>query len=191
MGEIWGGVGISCFEWNPIDKNVVAIVTKKTNKLEIWAVDQGRMIGIMDLKVAVSLVKWNPHNPAQLIALEKSDNAHEIARKILYLDYTTNVQKVLSNVMVNITTIGWHPRRPDFVVLGTGYGQVSITNITTQVYDAMFVVPQKVQGSKVSAMVQDIIFSPGEDVFLVIRVDGQIFLYSAEQQEPKAEFEKP
>ena len=137
------------------------------------------MIGIMDLKVAVSLVKWNPHNPAQLIALEKSDNAHEITRKVLYLDYTTNVQKVLSNVMVNITTIGWHPRRPDFVVLGTGYGQVTITNITTQVYDAMFVVPQKVQGSKISAMVQDIVYSPGEDVFLVIRYDGQIFLYSA------------
>ena len=44
----------------------------------------------------------------------------------------------------------------------------------------MFVVPQKVQGSKVSAMVQDIVYSPGEEVFLVIRYDGQIFLYSAE-----------
>ena len=104
------------------------------------------MIGIMDLKFSVSLIKWNPHNPAQLIALEKSDSAHDINRKLLFLDYTTNAQKVLSNVMVSITTIGWHPRRPDFVVLGTSYGQVSITNINTQVFDAMFVVPQKVQG---------------------------------------------
>ena len=39
VGEIWGGVGISAFEWNPIEKDVLAIVTKKTNKLEIWAVD--------------------------------------------------------------------------------------------------------------------------------------------------------
>ena len=107
-------------------------MTKKTNKLEIWAVDQGRMIGIMDLKTGVSLIKWNPHNPAQLIALERSETAHSITRKLLYLDYTTNMQTILTNVMINITTIGWHPRRPDFVVLGSGYGKVSITNITTQ-----------------------------------------------------------
>ena len=49
------------------------------------------MIGIMDLKFGVSLIKWNPHNPAQLLALEKSENAHEIARKLLFLDYQTNV----------------------------------------------------------------------------------------------------
>ena len=37
--EIWGGVGIAAFEWNPVNKDVLAIATKKTNKLEIWAVD--------------------------------------------------------------------------------------------------------------------------------------------------------
>ena len=39
VGEIWGGVGIAAFEWNPVEKDVLAVMTRKTNKLEIWAVD--------------------------------------------------------------------------------------------------------------------------------------------------------
>ena len=37
--EIWGGVGIAALDWNPIEKDILAIATKKTNRLEIWAVD--------------------------------------------------------------------------------------------------------------------------------------------------------
>ena len=40
-------------------------------------------------------------------------------------------------------------------------------------------------------MVQDIVYSPGEEVFLVIRSDGQIFLYSAQVSEARVQFEKP
>jgi hypothetical protein len=51
--EIWGGVGIAALDWNPIDKDILAIATYKTNRLEIWAVDQGKMIAIMDLNMKI------------------------------------------------------------------------------------------------------------------------------------------
>lgn len=69
--EIWGGVGIAALDWNPLKKDIVAIVTEKTNRLEIWRVDLGKMISIMDLKTKVHDIKWNPHNPSQLMALKK------------------------------------------------------------------------------------------------------------------------
>ena len=40
-------------------------------------------------------------------------------------------------------------------------------------------------------MVQEIVYSPGEEVFLIIRNDGQIFLYSAQVPEARVQFEKP
>ena len=67
--EIWGGVGIAALDWNPLEKDILAIVTEKTNRLEIWSVKTGRMISILDLKTKIHNIKWNPHNPSQLIAL--------------------------------------------------------------------------------------------------------------------------
>ena len=60
--EIWGGVGVSCIEWNPIDQNILAAVTMKTNRLEIWDVARGQMISIMDLPKSAQKVIWNPLN---------------------------------------------------------------------------------------------------------------------------------
>lgn len=36
--EIWGGVGISCIDWSPLEDNLLAAVTLKTDRLEIWNV---------------------------------------------------------------------------------------------------------------------------------------------------------
>ena len=48
--DIWGGVSIACIDWHPLEENLLAATTLKTNRLEIWRVDQGAMICIMDLK---------------------------------------------------------------------------------------------------------------------------------------------
>lgn len=37
-------------------------------------------------------------------------------------------------------------------------------------------------------MVKDIVYSPGEDVFLVIRADGSIYLFGAQEKEIKMTF---
>ena len=47
--DIWGGVGVSCIDWNSIQTNVLAAVTMVTNRLEVWRVDTRKMISIMDL----------------------------------------------------------------------------------------------------------------------------------------------
>ena len=83
-------MGIAALEWNPIDKNILAIATLKTNRLEIWAVDQGKMIGIMDLNIKVSMIKWSAHDPAQLVILERTDNVNSLSKKLLLVDYRAN-----------------------------------------------------------------------------------------------------
>ena len=83
-------MGIAALEWNPIDKNILAIATLKTNRLEIWAVDQGKMIGIMDLNIKVSMIKWSAHDPAQLVILERTDNVNSLSKKLLLVDYKAN-----------------------------------------------------------------------------------------------------
>ena len=80
-------MGIAALEWNPVDKNILAIATLKTNKLEIWAVDQGKMIGIMDLNIRVSMIKWSAHDPGQLVILERVDNVNSFNKKLLLVDY--------------------------------------------------------------------------------------------------------
>ena len=83
-------MGIAALEWNPIDRNILAIATLKTNRLEIWAVDQGKMIGIMDLNIKVSMIKWSAHDPAQLVILERTDNVNSLSKKLLLVDYRAN-----------------------------------------------------------------------------------------------------
>ena len=65
--EIWGGVGIACFDWHPTEPNMLAAVTLKTNKLEIWRVDTGKMISIMDIGRQISLIRWHLGEPTKLI----------------------------------------------------------------------------------------------------------------------------
>ena len=83
-------MGIAALEWNPIDRNILAIATLKTNRLEIWAVDQGKMIGIMDLNIKVSMIKWSAHDPGQLVILERTDNVNSLSKKLLLVDYRAN-----------------------------------------------------------------------------------------------------
>ena len=85
--EIWGGVGITCLDWNPVEPNLLAAVTSKTQRLEIWKVDKGQMIYIMDLLMKVSSIRWNPHNGSQLMALEKDKD------KLLLIDYKMGTKK--------------------------------------------------------------------------------------------------
>ena len=85
--EIWGGVGITCLDWSPVEPNLLAAVTSKTQRLEIWKVDKGQMIYIMDLLMKVSSIRWNPHNGSQLMALEKDKDM------LLLIDYKMGTKK--------------------------------------------------------------------------------------------------
>jgi WD40 repeat protein len=39
--DVWGGVGVSCVDWHPTVKNLLAAISLKTNVLEIWNVEIG------------------------------------------------------------------------------------------------------------------------------------------------------
>ena len=62
MKEIWGGVGISCIDWHPSKENLIAAVTRRTDRLELWQVDKGVMVYIANLNIQASRISWNPHN---------------------------------------------------------------------------------------------------------------------------------
>jgi WD40 repeat protein len=66
--EIWGGVGISCIDWSPLEDNLLAAVTLKTDRLEIWDVQKGVMLAILDLKGKIINIKWSPNDNSTLIA---------------------------------------------------------------------------------------------------------------------------
>ena len=42
--DIWGGVGVSSLEWNPIDTHLLAAATNKTQTLEIWDTESGNFV---------------------------------------------------------------------------------------------------------------------------------------------------
>lgn len=42
--DIWGGVGVSCVDWHPKEENLLAAMTLKTNRLEIWNVKSCQMV---------------------------------------------------------------------------------------------------------------------------------------------------
>ena len=60
-------MSIACIDWHPFEENILAATTLKTNRLEIWRVDQGAMICIMDLRGKTAQLKWNPHNSDELL----------------------------------------------------------------------------------------------------------------------------
>jgi len=66
--DIWGGVGIHCIDWSPLEDNLLAAVTLKTDRLEIWQVNKGAMVAILDLKGKVSCIKWSLHDRSSLFA---------------------------------------------------------------------------------------------------------------------------
>lgn len=75
--------------------------------------------------------------------------------------------------------------------MGSSTGYITYRKLDTLKEVAVYNVPLKVEGMKSSGAVQEIIYSPGEDVFLVIRADGQIFLYGSKLITPRMHFEKP
>ena len=91
--------------------------------------------------------------------------------------------------MMHFSTIGWHPKKPDYYVYGTSTGIIGVCHKETINETARYTVPLKIKGQRFSGMVQDIVHSPGEDVFLAIRSDGQIFLFSGESEMPSMQFE--
>ena len=48
------------------------------------------MIGIMDLNIKVSMIKWSAHDPGQLVILERTDNVNSLSKKLLLVDYRAN-----------------------------------------------------------------------------------------------------
>lgn len=88
--EIWGGVGLQAIAWSPHEENILAAVTLKTNRLEIWKVNMGVMVAIIDLKGAIFEIKWSPHDPNLLIGREKDNHW------FFKIDINTGKQKKLT-----------------------------------------------------------------------------------------------
>lgn len=171
--EIWGGVGIQAIAWSPHEENILAAVTLKTNRLEIWNVEKGAMVAIYDLRAAFFEIKWGPHDPNLLIAREIN------AQSLFKIDISTGKQIKIPNAGVSITSMEWHPRRPNFVFLGNNMGYISLFNIDEMFQEKYFTIDSK--DALIPDDVIDIVYSPGEDVFLAVRRDGALFLFGVQE----------
>lgn len=69
--DIWGGVGLQAIVWSPHEENVLAAITLKTNRLEIWNVKSGVMLAIADLRDAIFELQWSPHDQNLLVGRKK------------------------------------------------------------------------------------------------------------------------
>lgn len=180
--EIWGGVGLQAIVWSPHMENIIAAVTLKTNRLEIWNVKSGTMIAILDLRAPIFELKWSPHDPNLIVAREKEADC------IYKIDIKTGKQTKLA-LKANVSAMAWHPRRPNLLFLGSTSSFVCLYSIVDSNEQKSFGIPP--MSMVKSASVKDIVHSPGEDVFLVVRNDGTIYLFGTQENEIKMEFAPP
>ena len=89
-----------------------------------------------------------------------------------------------------ITTVIWHPRMPDHCLMGFTDGLVALTNVPEKARVKTWVVSEHGNAAiGKTPGVQDIVYSPGEEVFLVVRSDGNIFLFGIQDEAVKMKFE--
>jgi WD40 repeat protein len=107
------------------------------------------------------------------------------------INYKTGQQKIyeLDNI---VTAMCWHPRMPNHALFGGHKGDISLCSLQDLGHEIQnFKIPAKIKGQDSTAGVRDIVLNPGEDVFLIVRSDGQFFLFGMHEAEIKMEFQAP
>ena len=182
--DIWGGVGIACFDWHPTEPNLLAAVTLKTNKLEVWRVDEGKMISIVNVAKPISYIRWLPSESTKIIMKEYDSTNFHIC------DYVKQAVAV-ATVHTKATTFCCHPSRPGHIMYGTAKGDVILIDVLENVNRGLWETDKSLLKLGNDRQIRDIVCSPGEDVFLVLRADDKMCLYGIARDEIKMKFEVP
>ena len=178
--KLWGGVGVKCIDWSPTESNMLAAVTLKTGKLEIWDVEKGMMEAIYETRGEFKQLKWSLHESDILVGFGD--------QFFFEIDCLTGKNKVYPLDMT-VTAMTQHPKRADkFFFAGTLTGKVFLYDLQQDKKIAQYQVPT--DGASAAA-IKDIVYSPGEDVFLVVRKDGQMYLFGTAESAFKMEFPAP
>jgi WD40 repeat protein len=77
----WEGIGISNLQFNPLLPNLLLCVTHKHYRMEVWDINQGRMVASMPSK-RITQVEWSPHDPEIFLYITE-------AREIYIQNYET------------------------------------------------------------------------------------------------------
>ena len=98
------------------------------------------------------------------------------------VDYLTGKSYNLN--LTAITSAIWHPRQAGRLLLGRTDGFVVLYDTNAKKQLMIYETPQpeevKLNSQKISEnqiRIVDVCFSPGEDVFLALRADGNLYLF--------------
>lgn len=88
---------------------------------------------------------------------------------------------------VTCSVAKWHPRLAQRVLVGSPEGKLMLYDLDRQKVELEY------RGTNSAAQwtngVVDLAWSPGEDVFLALFKEGNLYLYSQQEPIPKMEFE--
>ena len=141
------------------------------------------MIGIQDVKPGICQIRWSLADPNVLIARIKNTN------QMVLIEYKTGQQQIRDiSGLTTITSMCQHPRTPSSFFFGDIDGKVVLFETQQNQKIAQYQVPT--DGASAAA-IKDIVYSPGEDVFLVVRKDGQMYLFGTAESAFKMEFPAP
>lgn len=124
-------MGISCLDWSPLEDNLLAIVTKETNRLEIWQVAKGQLVTILSLRGKINYIKWSLHESNSLYAQEKNSDS------IWIINYKTEQQKLFC-IDTSISPLGAsthvrafteHPSLPNHLLIGSNRAMINLYDI--------------------------------------------------------------
>ena len=91
-------------------------------------------------------------------------------------------------VQPDVTAVRWHPRQPSKILIGTDKGNISLYNLDKKAveisYQGVVYIDTNIKNSVI-----DLLWNPGEDVFLTLFKDGSLRLYGQEEVQHKMEFE--
>ena len=183
--DIWGGVGVACLEWSLLQPNLLAAVTFKTQTLEVWDTQTCNFINRIKFDQKICKVSWSPSEKNTLLLLTTNGFVFKV-------DYLTGQSKKLD--LGFVTSASWHPRQAGRVLVGKLDGKVQLIDTkstkTLMEYNTPALEESKAKENQNQAKITDICFSPGEDVFLVLRADGNLYLFGQEEPQIRMEFEQ-
>lgn len=118
---------------------------------------------------SVVQMNWAPTNNKQLLLLTDTK-----ALKIVNVE--TSVIDMIP-VDADVTAVRWHPRHASKILVGTEKGTIYLYNLEKRQFEMNYT-GLMVPNAKDKNSVIDLLFNPGEDVFLALFKHGDLRLYS-------------
>lgn len=176
MHDRFGGVGVSCLDFSTQNPKLLAACTIHSQLLEVWDTSLSQLIKTFKIGDGVLSVQWAPTNIKTLVCLCRN-------RAVKIVNVESGTIDTL-NLDPDVTVAWWHPRQASKLLVGRQNGYLYLYNIEKRTkeitYDAM----------SNSNGVVELMWNPGEDVFLALFKDGTLRLYAQDEKSHKMEFEK-